>query len=71
MVCHDSISILIPSDTIFADSSNFYDTIRFDTGVYRSILSYYIPILNNHTAHDCYSNNLERFICSGSPYIES
>ncbi len=37
----DSISILIPSDTIFADSSNF-------VLVYPSILSYYILILNNH-----------------------
>ncbi len=47
MVRHDSISILITSDTIFADTSK-NSTIRFDTGVYRSILSYYIPILNNH-----------------------
>ncbi len=30
MVRHDSISILIPSDTIFADTSKNY-TIRFDT----------------------------------------
>ncbi len=28
MVCQDSIPILIPSDMIFADSSNFYDSIQ-------------------------------------------
>ncbi len=36
----DTISILIHSDTIFADTSKNY-TILFDTGVYRSIYRYY------------------------------
>ncbi len=38
IVGHDSI--LIPSDTIYADTSTNY-MIRFDTGVYRSIYRYY------------------------------
>ncbi len=48
MVRHDTISILVPSDTLFADSSK-YSTIRYRSiSIDISILSYYIPILNNH-----------------------
>ncbi len=46
MVRHDTISILVPSDTLFADSSK-YSTIRFDS--IQEYIDRYIDIIILYT----------------------